>query len=85
MKNGLIGKDPDAGKYWGQDKKGVTEDEIVGCHHWLNGHEFEQTQETVKDREAWRATYSPWGYKALDTTVTEQQQNKWSQCILISN
>ena len=42
-------------------------------------------RETVKDREAWRATYSPWGYKELDTTVTERQQNKWSQCILISN
>ena len=38
----LIGKDPDAGKDWGQEK-GVTEDEIIGRHHWLNGHEFEQT------------------------------------------
>ena len=37
----LIGKDPDAGKDWGQEKKGVTEDELVGWHHWLNGYEFE--------------------------------------------
>ena len=38
----LIGKDPDAGKDWGQEEKGMTEDEMVGWHHWLNGHEFEQ-------------------------------------------
>ena len=36
----LIGKDPDAGKDWGQEEKGTTEDEMVGWHHWLNGHEF---------------------------------------------
>ena len=42
MKSQLIGKDPDAGKDWGQDK-GVTEDEMVGWHHLLNEHEFEQT------------------------------------------
>ena len=38
----LIEKDPDAGQDWGQEKKGMTEDEMVGWHHWLNGHEFEQ-------------------------------------------
>ena len=42
-KSRLIGKDPDAGKDWGQDEKGTTEDELVGWHHWLDGHEFEQT------------------------------------------
>ena len=41
-KSGLIGKDPDAGKDWGQEEKGAIEDEMVGWHHWLNGHEFEQ-------------------------------------------
>ena len=41
VKNWLIWKDPDAGKDWGQDEKGMTEDEMVGWHHWLNGHEFE--------------------------------------------
>jgi len=40
----LIGKDPDAGKDWRQEEKGMTEDEIVGWHHWLDGHEFEQAQ-----------------------------------------
>ena len=42
-KSQLIGKDPDAGKDWGWEEKGVIEDEMVGWHHWLNGHEFEQT------------------------------------------
>ena len=41
-KNWLIGKDPDAGKDWGQEEKGMIEDEIVGWHHQLNGHEFDQ-------------------------------------------
>ena len=40
VKNWLIGKDPDAGKDWRQEEKGMTEDEMVGWHHWLNGHEF---------------------------------------------
>ena len=41
-KSQLIGKDPDAGKDWRQEEKGTTEDEMVGWHHWVNGHEFEQ-------------------------------------------
>ena len=41
VKNWLIGKDPDAGKDWRWEEKGTTEDEMVGWHHWLNGHEFE--------------------------------------------
>ena len=44
-KNWLIGKDSDAGKDWGQEEKAATEDEMVGWHHRLNGHEFEQTPE----------------------------------------
>ena len=40
-KSWLIGKDPDAGRDWGQEEKGMTEDEMAGWHHWLNGHEFE--------------------------------------------
>ena len=40
-KSWLIGKDPDAGRDWGQEKKGMTEDEMSGWHHQLNGHEFE--------------------------------------------
>ena len=44
VKSWLMGKDSDCGKDCGQEEKGTTEDEMVGCHHWLNGHEFEQTQ-----------------------------------------
>ena len=42
-KSQLIGKDPGVGKDWRQEEKGITEDEMVGWHHWFNGHEFEQT------------------------------------------
>ena len=55
VKSWLIGKDPDAGKDWGQEEKGTTEDEMVGWHHQLEGHEFEKLQELVMDREAWCA------------------------------
>ena len=41
VKSQLIGKDPDAGKDWGQEEKGAAEDEMVGWHHQLDGHEFE--------------------------------------------
>ena len=54
-KSWLFGKDPDAGRDWGQEEKETTEDEIVGWHHRLNGHESEWTWEFVMDREAWRA------------------------------
>ena len=43
VKSQIIGKDPDAGKDWRQEEKGATEDEMIGWHHWLNGHESEQT------------------------------------------
>ena len=52
----LTGKDPDAGKHWGQEEKGMTEDEIVGWHHQLTGHEFEQALGDGKDRESWHAS-----------------------------
>ena len=45
VKSWLIWKDLDAGKDWGQEEKGMTEDEMVGWHQWLNGHKFEQTLE----------------------------------------
>ena len=41
VKNGLIGRDPDAGKDWRQEEKEMIEDEMIGWHHWLDGHEFE--------------------------------------------
>ena len=54
-KNWLIWKDPDAGKDWRQEEKGTTEDEMIGWHHWLNGHAFEYIPGLVMDREAWCA------------------------------
>ena len=60
-KNQLTGKDPEAGKDWGQEDKDVTEDEVVGWHHWLNEFEHEsdislsKLWEIVKDREAWHS------------------------------
>ena len=54
-KNWLTGKDPDAGKDRRQEEKGTTEDEMLGWHHWLNGHGFEQAPGVGEDREAWSA------------------------------
>ena len=67
LKSWLIGKDPDAGKAWGQEEKGVTEDEMFGWHYQLNGPELEQTP---GDSEGQRslACCSPWDCKELDMT-----------------
>ena len=51
--NWLIGKDPDAGKDWGHEEKGMTEDKMVGWHHWLIGVSLSKLWELVRDREAW--------------------------------
>ena len=69
VKNWLIGKDPDAGNDWRQEEKGTTEDEMVGWHHWLDGHEFEQAL-GAGDGQGSLACCSPWGYK--ESGVTEQ-------------
>ena len=63
----LTGKDPNAGKDWGQEEKGATEDEMVGWHHQLNGHEFEQAPGVGKGQGS-LACCSPWGLKEWDTT-----------------
>ena len=55
MKSWLIGKDPDAGRDWGQEEKGTTEDERAGWHHRLDGRSLSELREMVMDREAWRA------------------------------
>ena len=64
-KSQLTGKDPDAGKDWRQEEKGTTEDEMVGWHHWLNRHEFEQTPGDSKGQGN-LSCWSPWGRKELD-------------------
>ena len=71
-RNWLIGKDPDTGKGWKQ-KKGMTEDEMFGWHHRLDGHESEQAL-WVGDGQGSLACFSPWGSKESDTT----EQLNWT-------
>ena len=71
-KNWHIRKDPDAGKDWRQVEKGPTEDEMVGWHHWLNGHDFEHAP-GVGDGQGSLACCSPWVGRVGHDWVTEQQ------------
>ena len=66
MKSQLFGKDPDAVKDAGQEQKGVTEDEMVGSHHQLNGHEFEQTSGDGEGQGS-LAYCRPWFLQSLDS------------------
>ena len=79
-KNWLTGKDPDAGKDWRWEEKGMTEDEMVGWYHWLKGHEFEQAS-GVGDRQGSLAYCNPWGCKESDMTErlnwTEKEAHFW--------
>ena len=73
------GKDRDAGKDWRQEEKGMTDDEMVRRHPWLNGHEFEQTLED-KEGHGSLLCCSPWGHKELD--MTEQINHSSKACKL---
>ena len=74
----LIGKDPDAGKDWGQEYKGTTEVEMVGWHYPLDGHGFVWTP-GAGDGQGGLACCSPWGHKELDTT--ELNSNEWARLL----
>ena len=74
-KSWLIGKDPKAGKDWRQEEKGMTDYMMVGCHHQLSGHEFEQAPGDDEGHGS-LACWSPWGSKVLDTTES-LINNKW--------
>jgi len=67
VKSWLIGKDPGAGKDWGQEEKGTTEDEMVGWHHWLDGHGFGWTP-GVGHGQGGLVCCGTWGRKESDTT-----------------
>ena len=67
VKSWVVGKDPDAGKDWGQEEKEMAEDEMVGWHHWFKGHEFEQTL-GESEGQVGLVWCCPWGRKELDTT-----------------
>ena len=85
-KTWLIGKDSDVGKDWGQEKKGMTEDETVGWHQGLNGHEFEQTLE-VGNGQGSLVWCSPWGRRVRHESVTKhstaQREGTYVQLWLI--
>ena len=72
VKSQLIGKDPVAGKDWRQKEKGMAENEMVRQHHWLNGHEFEQTLGHSEGQGS-LVCCSPWGHEESDTT-------EWLNC-----
>ena len=77
MKSWLIGKDSDAGKDWGQEEKGMTEDEMAGWHQWLDGYESEWTS-GVGDGQGGLVCCDSWGPKELDTT----EWLKWTEYIM---
>ena len=80
-KNWLTGKDPDAGKDWKQEEKGMTENEMVGWHHQLYGHEFEQAP-GVGDSQGSLACCSPRGLKESDTT---ERLNWWAWVSILTS
>ena len=74
-KSWLIGKDSDAGRDWGQEEKAMTEDEMAGWHHWLDGRESSELQELVMDREAWHAAIH-------GVAKSQTQLSDWSDLIV---
>ena len=76
VKSWLIGKDSDAGRDWGQEEKGMTEDEMAGWHHGLDGRESEWTP-GVGDRQGGLACCDSWGCKESDTT----EQLNWTEAL----
>ena len=75
-KSWLIGKDSDAGRDWGQEEKGMTEDEMAGWHRWLDGREFEWTLGDGDGQEG-LACCDSWGSKESDTT----EQLNWTELL----
>ena len=81
VKSQLTGKDPNTGKDSGLEEKGTTEDEMVGWHHRLNGHKFEQTLEDGEGQGS-LVCCSPWSCKESDTTYWLNNNNNSPFCIL---
>ena len=83
-KSWLTGKDPDAGRDWGQEEKGTTEDEMVGWHHRLNGHEFEQTPGDG-DGQGGLACCSPWDRRFGHDWATELNWTEMCRILCVSS
>ena len=81
-KSWLIGKDSDAGRDWGQEEKGTTEDEMAAWHHWLDGLSLGELWELVMDREAWHAAIH--GVAKSRTRLSNWTELNWSRknCII---
>ena len=80
MKSPLIGKDPDSGKDWRQEEKGMTKDEMIGWHRQLNEYEFEQAPGDGEGQGC-LVCCSTWGHKMLDTTEQLNNNNSlWTKC-----
>ena len=77
-------KDPDGGKDWRREEKGMTEAEMVGWHHWLDGHEFEQAL-GFGDGQGGLVCCSPWGCKGSDTTERLNWTERWKTVHKIMN
>ena len=76
VKSWLIGKDSDAGRYWGQEEKGTTEDEMAGWHHRLDGREFEWTP---GDGDGQELCCDSWGRQESDAT----EWLNWTECHMV--
>ena len=81
-KNWLIGKDPEAGKDWRQEEKGTTEDEMVGWHHWLDGHEFDQALGVCHGQGS-LVCCSQWGHKELDAYRATELNRYMGRCKIL--
>ena len=77
VKSWLIGKDSDAGRDWGQEEKGMTEDEMAGWHHWLDGCEFEWTPGDG-DGQGGLVCCDSWGHRELDRTERLNWRLSWT-------
>ena len=76
-KSWLIGKDPDAGKDWGQEEKGMTEDKVVGWHHWLSTNEFQQTPGDSEEQGSLVCCSSCGRKVGLNLATKQQQRGFW--------
>ena len=83
-KSWVIGKDSDSGRDWGQEEKGMTEDDMARWHHWLDGREFEWSP-GVSNGQGGLACCNSWGHKESDTTerLNWTELNWWSERVLI--